>query len=84
MDTSEFENTFLGQPAIISINGMGDIVGIKLKMFPNVPIQISDQYRLELEKEYEDDIREVLKENYQDAKDQEDHIRLESDKGKFV
>lgn len=84
MDTSEFEALFLGQSATISINNQGSLVSIKLKFFPNTNIEISDEYRKELEIEYEKQIYEVMRENYIDFQEQEKHIKIESDKGKFI
>lgn len=65
MDTSEFEALFLGQQATISINSEGKLVSIKLNLFPTANIDISDEYRKELEIEYKVQIAEVLQENYQ-------------------
>lgn len=84
MDTSEFEAIFLGQEAIVSIDEKGSLVSIKLKLFPHIPVEISEEHKRELEEQYEDDIVAVLRENYQDGDSQENHIRTESDKGNFV
>ena len=84
MDTSEFESKFLGQPAIVSIDEKGTLVSIQLKYFPIMKIELSEEYKKELEIEYEAEILEVLRENYRDAQEQKDHTRLESDKGKFI
>lgn len=84
MDTSEFENKFLGQNAIISIDSQGTLVSIKLKHFPNLVVEISTEYKRELEIEYEADIAEVLRENYRDFQYCENHIKFESDKSKFI
>lgn len=84
MDTSEFEALFLGQLAIVSVDNQGLLVSIKLKHFPTANIEMSDDYRAKLEIEYEEQIAEVLRENYRDAQEQDKHIKIESDKGKFV
>ncbi len=83
-DINEFEDNFLGQPALISIDMNGNLVGITLKHFPKMKIQISDEHKKELEKQYEDSILAVLMENKQDAEEFDRHMSVESDKGKFI
>lgn len=84
METSEFEALFLGQLAIIEIDSEGKLVSIKLKYFPNHILELSEEFKKRLELDYEKEIKSVLKENYQDGEAQEEHIKTESDKGKFI
>ncbi len=84
MDTSIFEDKFLGQDAAIEITSQGMLVSITLKYFPNVPIELSERYKKELEQVYKEQIKKVLQENERDAIEWEKHIRLESDRKNFI